>query len=67
MYLQRGVVQVATIANHIEPHRDDWNKFLTGKLQSLCFDCHNRDKAYIDKHGHARVIIGVDGWPIEPS
>jgi 5-methylcytosine-specific restriction enzyme A len=61
-----GLVVPATVADHIEPHRGDWNKFLTGKLQSLCFDCHNTDKAYIDKHGHVRVTIGIDGWPERP-
>ena len=63
--LKRGVVSVATIADHIEPHHGDWNQFLTGKLQSLCFNCHNSSKQFQDRHGYLKDI-GPDGWPIDP-
>jgi hypothetical protein len=33
--LKRGVAAVATRADHVESHGGDWNRFLTGKLQSL--------------------------------
>jgi 5-methylcytosine-specific restriction enzyme A len=66
MCLDRGRVTLATIADHVEPHRGNWNKFLTGKLQSLCKPCHDRDKSFVDKHGHAPIAIGLNGWPIDP-
>jgi hypothetical protein len=33
--LKRGIVRAATIVDHVEPHRGDWNQFVLGKLQSL--------------------------------
>src|SRR5262249_36052165 len=38
--LARGIVTPAVIADHIEPHRGDRNKFILGPLQSLCRECH---------------------------
>lgn len=32
----------ATDVDHIEPHRGDVRKFMTGELQSLCHRCHSR-------------------------
>ena len=32
---ERGRVTAATVADHIEPHRGNWNEFALGKLQSL--------------------------------
>ena len=63
--LNRGIVTVATVADHVTPHGGDWNRFLTAPLQSLCAVCHNNDKRYMDLHGKPRPIIGDDGWPIE--
>jgi len=62
MCLQRGRVTIATVADHVVPHGGDWNKFLTGKLQSLCEHCHNSDKRLVEQ-GKPRAIIGEDGWP----
>ena len=31
-----GVVTRASVVDHVEPHRGDWNKFVLGDLQSLC-------------------------------
>jgi hypothetical protein len=44
MHLARGEVVAATVADHVEPHREDWAKFWEGSLQSLCAACHSRDK-----------------------
>jgi 5-methylcytosine-specific restriction endonuclease McrA len=61
-----GRVVVATIADHVVHHDEDWNRFRLGKLQSLCGACHAR------KHGRAPPLgysleIGADGWPIDPQ
>jgi 5-methylcytosine-specific restriction enzyme A len=68
MCLKRGVVEPATVADHIEPHRGDPNKFWFGKLQSLCYTDHSSTKAKLD-HGkqveYYRSDIGIDGWPID--
>jgi predicted CXXCH cytochrome family protein len=60
------VVRVATICDHVEPHAGDWNMFLTGKLQSLCFECHNSEKRLIERRGYSKAI-GEDGWPSDPA
>jgi 5-methylcytosine-specific restriction protein A len=61
----RGRIVAATVCDHVEPHRGDstlfWNE---DNLQSLCADCHNSDKARIERGGMARQRIGYDGWPV---
>ena len=54
----------AVIADHVEPHRGDWNKFWLGALQSLCRNCHESGKKYQEQRGF-RSDIGVDGWPLD--
>ena len=54
----------ATVADHVEPHRGDHDKFWHGRLQSLCKPCHDRDKQREENGGRAIVAIGCDGWPI---
>jgi len=57
-----GVASVAIVADHIEEHQGDWNKFWLGHLQSLCANCHNSSK----RLGYD-TTIGADGWPIDPQ
>jgi hypothetical protein len=64
--LERGRVTPATIADHVTPHRGDWNAFLLGELQSLCRACHNRDKRFEEIRGY-RLDVGEDGWPLDPK
>ena len=45
--VERGVGTLATIADHIEPHRGDPNKFWLGALQSLCKPCHHHGKRIV--------------------
>jgi len=40
--LEAGRVTPATVADHVTPHRGDFNAFRLGQLRSLCADCHNR-------------------------
>ena len=65
MCLDRGIVTPARVADHVEEHRGDWNKFRLGTLQSLCFDCHDIHKRRIDLHGYSSDIDD-DGWPTDP-
>lgn len=39
-----GIVCIATVADHIEPHRGDVEAFWTNPLQSLCARHHNAAK-----------------------
>jgi hypothetical protein len=63
--LERGILEPATICDHIEQHRGDVNKFWLGPFMSLCKRCHDSDKRLIEIRGY-RPDIGVDGWPLDP-
>src|SRR5258708_853308 len=63
--LKRGIVTVAVLADHVEPHGGDESKFWFGALQSLCASCHQGTKSYADRHGFERDI-GFDGSPLDP-
>ena len=62
---ERGVVDPATICDHVEPHHGDVNKFWLGRLQSLCKPCHDGAKKVVEQRGY-RTDIGLDGWPTDP-
>jgi len=63
--LARGIITMATVCDHIEPHRGDLDKFWNPlNLQSLCKQCHDIDKQRIENGLNEKKIIGIDGWPI---
>lgn len=64
--LERGIVERATVVDHVESHRGDWTKFCTGKLQSLCELCHKSTKREIELYGYRRDV-GLDGYPTDPN
>lgn len=64
--LQRGLVVAAVMADHVTPHRGDWNSFWLGALQSLCSNCHESGKKFEESRGF-RSDIGEDGWPVDPN
>jgi hypothetical protein len=61
-----GRATAASIADHIEEHHGDWNKFWLGELQSLCVNCHNSRKRLMTERGYDPTI-GDDGWPTDPQ
>jgi 5-methylcytosine-specific restriction protein A len=61
--LKASRITPATVADHVEPHGGDWNKFRTGRLQSLCKPCHD-GKWASDRKGY-RCDIGEDGLPLD--
>lgn len=61
--IDRGIVTPAKVADHIEPHKGDPDKFWNGELQSLCAPCHSSDKQRIERGGKPKVTTGGDGWP----
>ena len=67
----KGLVTIATVADHVVPHRGNWNLFRLGDLQSLCKHCHDSVKKYDEqpaaiRRGY-RSDIGPDGWPLDPK
>src|SRR6516165_8016473 len=49
--LERGIVEPATICDHIEPHRGDVNKFWLGPFMSLCKRRHDSSKRLVEMRG----------------
>jgi 5-methylcytosine-specific restriction endonuclease McrA len=58
--IARGIPTPAVVADHIESHRGNWNQFRLGKLQSLCAQCHDREK----QQGYSGAVDD-DGWPTD--
>lgn len=59
----KGKVTIATVVDHIVPHRGDRDLFWDrSNWQSLCKPCHDIDKQ-AEEHGRTIVEIGLDGWP----
>jgi 5-methylcytosine-specific restriction endonuclease McrA len=61
-----GRQTVATVADHITPHRG--NKVLfydVTNIQSLCKPCHDSYKQRLETQGYAKPVetIGIDGLP----
>jgi 5-methylcytosine-specific restriction protein A len=51
-------------ADHVKRHNGDPDLFWDDEnVQTLCPDCHNKDKQRIERGGFARSIPGADGWP----
>jgi 5-methylcytosine-specific restriction protein A len=54
---------LATVADHIKPHRGDPRLFWDYmNLQPLCDDCHN-EKGAVEMGFRPKAEISFDGWP----
>jgi 5-methylcytosine-specific restriction protein A len=60
----KGRVTAATVVNHVDRHRGNWQRFITGPFESLCKSCHDRD-AQAEERGTPFKDPGPDGWPAE--
>src|SRR5436190_24209431 len=60
-----GASMLQTIADHVEPHKGDQQKFFFGELQSLCKLHHESAKKREEARGYS-TRIGADGWPVDP-
>ena len=63
--LSTGKLTPAIICDHIIPHKGDPALFWHGETQSLCKRCHDSDKQVLERMGHGKRVIGVDGWAID--
>lgn len=60
-----GRITVATVCDHIKPHKGEWSKFFDYRnVQSLCAPCHDRHKQSEERRGYSSQV-GADGWPID--
>jgi hypothetical protein len=64
--LPKGKITPATVADHIERHKGDSMRFVIGRLQSLCAQCHKRE-AYRRTLHHTALALWrgrmADAWP----
>jgi 5-methylcytosine-specific restriction enzyme A len=61
---ERGINTPGEVVDHVIPHNGDVNLFYCGQLQTLCRNCHDRDKRNAELHGF-RPDAGVDGFPLD--
>jgi 5-methylcytosine-specific restriction enzyme A len=66
MCRDRGQVSAATVCDHIEPHKGDWNQFWLGPFQSLCAPCHDSLKRSVEIKGYAKGH-SASGYPLDPN
>lgn len=60
-------VTVATIVDHIEPHKGDEDKFWDqSNWQGLCASCHSMHKQSAER-GHGQYGCDASGRPLDPS
>lgn len=56
----------AAVCDHITPHKGEASLFYDpSNLQTVGKSCHDGHKQSIEKGGKGRLVIGVDGWPVE--
>ena len=63
--LDHGLVNRATVADHIIKHKGNEDLFWHGALQSLCTTCHNSTKHGEELRGYA-ITVDAQGWPTDP-
>ncbi len=64
---EKGVIEQATIVDHIIRHKGDKAKFYdSSNLQSLCKLCHDQEKKIMENREDWHPV-GVDGWPSDPD
>lgn len=56
-----GRITIATVCDHITPHKGDEEAFWAGPFQSLCAMHHSSDKQRIEKGGSPRDVFTSDG------
>ena len=61
----QGLTVAASEVDHIARHNGDWNAFWLSPLQSLCKDCHDSRKRYVESLGYDPKLAGDDGWPLD--
>lgn len=57
---------LATVVDHVVPHRWDAEVFWSSPLQSLCATHHNSSKQSEEVRGYS-LEVGLDGCPVDPK
>jgi 5-methylcytosine-specific restriction protein A len=64
--LEKGIVEPATVCDHVTPHRGSVIQFWFGPFDSLCKPCHDGTKQQQERSGYS-TDVGRDGMPIDPN
>jgi 5-methylcytosine-specific restriction enzyme A len=64
MCMQQGLIVAASVADHIQPHKNDSNLFWDGALQSLCKYHHDSAKQRREKSGRHCNPCDINGRPL---
>lgn len=64
--LGEGRHRAGTEADHVRPHRGDFDLFWKGELQTLCRPHHASVKQREESLGYG-LAMGADGWPLDPE
>lgn len=64
---KRGKRVVATVADHITPHKGNERLFFEGDLASLCAHHHNSKKQSEERKTELGVGCDMSGWPNNPA
>lgn len=62
----QGKITAATVAHHVDQHKGDWHKFITGELRSSCAPCHDTIEQSIERLGYEKGS-DASGKPIDPQ
>ena len=71
--MAKGIITAATVADHVTPHRGDYEAFWHGELQSLCKFHHDKTKQRHERGGNKTIDVqyssacDVNGKPIDPN
>jgi 5-methylcytosine-specific restriction protein A len=65
MCLKQGVIEAATVADHVVPHRNEAELFWNGALQSLCKRHHDSTKQAFEKSKQRVNACDINGKPID--
>ena len=57
------VIEPATVAHHVVPHKGDVTLFFEGELESLC-KSHHDSHGQLEDHGKRPIMFDADGWPV---
>ena len=68
MCLSKGVITPGQVADHVEPHGGDVDRFFCSPLQTLCVRCHESCKKREEaaargdrKRGNSTEMVRMDG------
>ncbi len=64
---RRGRIVAATVVHHLEPHKGNYEKFVTGPFESTCDACHSGHIQSAESRGlsYSLDVDPFTGWPID--